>query len=158
MEILDDVIFYHIEKAIKSYRQFAQSRIRLAGYTMTIDQWLILKVLIDEPDIQLNELAVKVFKDSASVTRIIILLEKGKFIKKSVHQSDKRRILLKVTAKGQKAMEDVSCIVLANRRHALNGITKDSIDATIATLKIISGNCIAKIKFSTNVIGRMQKT
>jgi DNA-binding MarR family transcriptional regulator len=111
---------------------------------MTIDQWLILKVLIDEPDIQLNELAVKVFKDSASVTRIIILLEKGKFIKKSVHQSDKRRILLKVTAKGQKAMEDVSCIVLANRRHALNGITKDSIDATIATLKIISGNCIAK--------------
>lgn len=81
MEILDDVIFYHIEKAIKSYRQFAQSRIKLAGYTMTIDQWLILKVLIDEPDIQLNELAVKVFKDSASVTRIIILLEKGKFIK-----------------------------------------------------------------------------
>lgn len=144
MDTLDNVIFYHIEKAIKSYRQYAQNRIKAAGFNMTIDQWLVLKVLMDEPDIQLKDLAVKVFKDNASVTRIVILLEKGKFIKKSVFQTDKRRISLIVTSKGKKAMEAVTRIVLANRQHALNGLTGESIDTTIETLKIISRNCNAK--------------
>lgn len=144
METLDNVIFYHIEKAIKSYRQYAQNRIKAAGINMTIDQWLVLKVLMDEPDIQLKDLAVKVFKDNASVTRIVILLEKGKFIEKSVFQTDKRRILLRVTSEGKKIMDAVTHIVLANRQHALSGLSVESVDTTIETLKIISANCNTK--------------
>lgn len=45
MEMLDKVNFYHIEKAIKSYRQYGQSQIKNAGLNVTIDQWLVLKIV-----------------------------------------------------------------------------------------------------------------
>ncbi|MBC7862366.1 MAG: MarR family transcriptional regulator, partial [Bacteroidia bacterium] len=71
MEKLESVFFYHLEKAIKSYRQFAQNKLNSNALTITIDQWLVLKVLSDNQDITQTELAERVFKDKASVTRII---------------------------------------------------------------------------------------
>jgi MarR family transcriptional regulator for hemolysin len=37
-EQLKEVIFYSLEKTIKTYGQFAQKRLREAGYDITIDQ------------------------------------------------------------------------------------------------------------------------
>lgn len=142
--MLDKVIFYDIEKAIKSYRQYAQTKIKNAGLNMTIDQWLVLKVIQDEPDIQLQELAVKVFKDKASITRIIALLEKSKYLVKSSHKQDCRRLFLKITKTGEKAMEQVNNIVLKNRKHALKGISEKNIAVTSSTLKHIAKNCADK--------------
>ena len=85
MEKLNDVIFYTIEKAIKSYRQYAQKQIKKAGFDITIDQWLVMKCLIDNPDIQLQDLAKSVFKDNASVTRIIDLLIRKNYLKRQSH-------------------------------------------------------------------------
>lgn len=144
MELLDEVIFYHIEKAIKSYRQYAQMRIRTAGINITIDQWLVLMVVRDEPDIQLKELAAKVFKDNASITRIIVLLEKNHYLNKTVHKEDGRRIVLSITKKGKKVMEQVSKIVRQNREHALRGISDINIASSIKTLKRIASNCVEK--------------
>lgn len=145
MEILDNIIFYHIEKAIKSYRQFAQMRIKQAGIHLTIDQWLVLQVLHNEPEIQLKDLAAKVFKDNASITRIIFLLEKNDYIRKASHKEDGRRVLLSITKSGRKAMEQAGSIVLQNREHALKGISIKSIHDTIQTLNKISSNCSANL-------------
>ncbi|MBX3163159.1 MAG: MarR family transcriptional regulator [Bacteroidetes bacterium] len=147
MEMLDKVIFYHIEKAIKSYRQYAQTQIKQAGLNITIDQWLVLKTIQDEPDIQFQELAVKVFKDKASITRIIALLEKSKYLAKSSHSQDGRRLFLKITKTGEKAMEQVSNIVLKNREHALRGISEKDIAGTTTTLKHIAKNCANKTTY-----------
>ncbi|MBK7428689.1 MAG: hypothetical protein IPI60_17560 [Saprospiraceae bacterium] len=37
MEKLEKVFFYHLEKAIKSYRQFAQSQLKKTAFTL---QWI----------------------------------------------------------------------------------------------------------------------
>ncbi len=74
MENLDEVIFYRLESAIKTYRQLAQKNITLSGLDMTVDQWLIMKVVLENGELKQNEIAEKVFKDAASVTRIIDLL------------------------------------------------------------------------------------
>ena len=73
MEKLKDITFYTMDKAIRTYRNFAQKKLKENGYKITIDQWLIIKAILENPGISQQELGEKVFKDNASVTRIIEL-------------------------------------------------------------------------------------
>ena len=95
MEKLDNIVFYAMDKAIRSYRQFAQKRLKDAGFTITIDQWLVIKAILENPSIPQNEIGDLVFKDNASVTRIMSHLEKAGYLLRTVNESDRRKINLK---------------------------------------------------------------
>lgn len=51
MEKLKDIIFYNMDKAIKSYRMYAQKKLKENGFKITIDQWLIIKTILENPAI-----------------------------------------------------------------------------------------------------------
>ena len=74
MEQLNDIIFYHLDKGIRTYRQFAQKQLKKAELDLTIDQWLVLKAINDNRNLSQKDIAATVLKDEASVTRIIELL------------------------------------------------------------------------------------
>lgn len=141
MEKLNSVIFYSIEKAIKTYRQFAQKELKKAGLTITVDQWLTLKCLFDNPDISQKDLAEMVFKDTASITRIIDLLVKAKFLKKSAHKEDKRKTNLTITDSGLQTIEFAEKVVENYRKTALKGIGIAKEDHVNAVMKTIINNC-----------------
>lgn len=141
MENLNSVIFYNIEEAIKTYRMYAQNQLKINHLKITIDQWLVLKCLKENPKASQIELAEKVFKDNASITRIIELLVRANFLQREVNQTDRRKFDLKITASGQKILDDVYEIVLKNRAKALENITDQEIETVNAVLKKISANC-----------------
>lgn len=141
MENLSSVIFYNIEEAIKTYRMYAQNQLKINDLKITIDQWLVLKCLKENPNATQIELAEKVFKDNASITRIVELLVKANFLQREINQNDRRKMNLKITASGEKILEDVYKIVLKNRAKALEGITAEEIETVNAILKKISSNC-----------------
>jgi len=141
MDKLNDIIFYNIEKAIKTYRMFAMKRIRDNNYKITTDQWLIIKSILENPDITQQEIAKNVFKDNASVTRIIELMVKSNFITKEENSSDRRKSHLKVTDEGEAIIENVNDLVIENRKIALKGITQEELNTTFTTLKKIIANC-----------------
>ncbi len=140
-EPVTDVVFYTIEEAIKTYRKFAQKRISKQGIDITVDQWLILNCLASNENIPQNQLAELTFKDVASVTRMIDLLVKKKYIVRSMHSDDRRRFVLKITERGQEIIERVSLIVNENRSIALNGLSVDEISRMQSSLKQIVKNC-----------------
>ncbi len=141
MENLNSVIFYNIEQAIKTYRMYAQNQLKINQLKITIDQWLVLKCLKENPKATQIELAEKVFKDNASITRIIELLVKAGFLQREVNKTDRRKFDLKITASGERILDDVYKIVLKNRAKALNGITPEEIETVNTILKKISTNC-----------------
>lgn len=141
MEKLEDILFYHIDKAIKSYRTFAQKSIKDAGFEITIDQWLVLKNLYDNPKIMQIELAERVFKDNASITRIIEILVKKMYLAKEIHSVDKRRSSYKITKFGEDLLKKIQPLILDNRRKALNKLTQNEIEITTKVMNIISNNC-----------------
>lgn len=141
MEILSSVIFYNIEQAIKTYRMYAQNQLKINHLKITIDQWLVLKCLNENPKATQVELAEKVFKDNASITRIIGLLVKAGFLEREVNPKDRRKFNLKITASGDKILEDVYKIVLKNRAKALENVTVEEIEMANAVLKRITSNC-----------------
>jgi DNA-binding MarR family transcriptional regulator len=141
MEQLNNVIFYTIDKSIRTYRQYAQRQLKDAGYSITIDQWLVIKTLLENPDITQQEIGEMVFKDNASVTRIIELLVNAKYLKRKSNSEDRRRTNLEVTEKGKETIADVHKIVLKNRSVALDGITKSELETVKKVLTKITKNC-----------------
>ena len=141
MEILNDILFYNMDKAIRTYRNYAQKRLRDHGYKITIDQWLIIKAILENPGIMQQVLAEIVFKDNASVTRIIELLVKSGYLQREVNPSDRRKTILKVTAEGKLIIEKVQVLVLENRQVALAGIENNKLQTTNEVLNTIAKNC-----------------
>lgn len=141
MEKLDQIIFYSIDRTIRTYRQFAQHRLKQAGFTMTIDQWLVIKCILENPDIRQQDIADLVFKDNASVTRIISLLVREKYLSRRVMRTNRRRMVLTVTEMGKKTIAAIDELVKENRSIALAGIDQPSISLTKAVMDRIASNC-----------------
>jgi DNA-binding MarR family transcriptional regulator len=140
---LQDVLFYSLESAIKAYRRFAQARLSAAGIDVTIDQWLVLKTIHESADVTLQQVGAAVFKDFASVTRIVQLLERKGLLLRKPHPSDGRRSELVLTAAGESVIRTVEPIAQANRRQALDGIDAEEIARLRAVLRRITENCEA---------------
>ena len=141
MEKLDQIIFYSLEKSIKSYRQFAQKNISRKNIDITIDQWLILTTIQNNPDITQQQIAVNVFKDYASITRMVELLVKKKILNRNFHSDDRRRFDLSITKQGTDILNSLTPIIVTNRKKALNGISKKEIETLQSILSKITQNC-----------------
>lgn len=140
MEKLEQIIFYSIDKAIRTYRQYAQQELKKAGFSMTIDQWLVIKCILENPDISQQEIADKVFKDNASITRIIGLLVKEKYLTRKLKPNNRRRTNLHVTDYGHKTLEAIDQIVVKNRAVALNQISQEELKITKGVMEKIASN------------------
>lgn len=141
MERLETINFYLLDKAIRTYRIYSQKKLRENGFKITVDQWLIIKVLMENPGISQQNIAEKAFKDNASVTRIIDLLVKSKYLDRKVNPKDRRTSILKVTAAGEEIINKVQDLVLQNRKMAQTGITIEELENLNTTLKKIIKNC-----------------
>jgi MarR family transcriptional regulator for hemolysin len=141
MEKLKDIIFYNMEKAIKTYRMYAQKRLKDNGFKITIDQWMIIKAILENPTIPQQEIAKKVFKDNASVTRIIDLLVKSAYLEREVNPNDRRKSNLKVTEAGVTIIYQVQDLVLENRKNSLDGLTPEELQTLNQAFKKVIANC-----------------
>jgi DNA-binding MarR family transcriptional regulator len=139
-----ETIFHVIESTIKEYRKFAQKNISEKIKDITIDQGLVLIFLKEYPKLTQNEIAELVFKDSASMTRMINLMVKKKYLKRSIHKEDRRRYKIEITANGEKVLEGLPPIIQNNRNSALKGITKKELKQLDITLNKIRINCSNK--------------
>ncbi|MGI4820601.1 MAG: MarR family winged helix-turn-helix transcriptional regulator [Janthinobacterium lividum] len=139
--MLSSIIFYSLDKAIRSYRRMAQANIDRAGLDITIDQWLVLQVLLEHDDLTQNEIAERVFKDQASVARILALLVKRGLLSAVPLPHDGRRTKLRVTRQGKQMLAAIQPIVLGNRAVALAGISEEELTMMRDVLEQIATNC-----------------
>lgn len=134
-------VLYLIEQAIKEYRKVSQRNISKIVKDITIDQCLVLIILDNNDQISQNELATLIFKDNASITRMIELMVKKEYINRTIHKEDRRKFNLEITEKGKKTLELINPIVLLNRETALNGLSLEEINLLDKTLNKIISNC-----------------
>lgn len=130
-----------LDKAIKTYRQFAQRRLNDAGLDITIDQWLVLNTIETFPHVSQLEIADRVFKDAASVTRIVDLLIRKGYLQRQSHPVDRRRFTLELTSPGKTLVKQVNKISEENRNIGLKGISEADLEHLKGTLTTIINNC-----------------
>ncbi|WP_400191097.1 MarR family winged helix-turn-helix transcriptional regulator [Hymenobacter sp. B81] len=139
--MLSNILFYSLDKAIRSYRRLAQANIDRAGIPITIDQWLVLRVLLENVDLRQAEIAELVFKDQASVARILAMLTRRGLVSAQPLPHDGRRTQLRVSEAGYQILAAVQPIVLSNRQLALQGLSDDEQALLQGLLERIAANC-----------------
>jgi DNA-binding MarR family transcriptional regulator len=90
-------VLYSIEQAIKEYRKLSQKNISKIVSDITVDQCLLLIMLNKNSKCSQKEIAETIFKDNASVTRIIELMVKKDYLKRTINESDRRKFNLEIT-------------------------------------------------------------
>ncbi|PKB15290.1 MarR family winged helix-turn-helix transcriptional regulator [Flavobacterium sp. 5] len=134
-------VLYTIEKTIKEYRKIAQRNIGKVVNDITVDQGLILIILDQNSNYSQKEIAELIFKDNASITRIIELMVKKDYLTRKINELDRRKFNLEVTEKGKKTIELLTPVIQTNRKKALEGLSQDEIESLDKILNKIITNC-----------------
>lgn len=142
IDLPSETVFHIIESTIKDYRKFAQHNISKKIKSMTVDQGMVLIFLNEYPTLTQKEIAKLVFKDNASMTRMINTMVKKKYLKRSMNNEDRRRFKIEITATGMKVLESLPPIIHHNRNSSLKGISKSELKQLEITLNKIKANCI----------------
>lgn len=134
-------VLYTLEQAIKAYRRLCQQNLDGVKANLTVDQALTLIVLDKHPDLSQQQLAGLVFKDKASLTRIIELLVQKGLLSRAIHPTDRRKFDLHLTAQGQLTLGQLAGTIERNQQTALAGLSEDELARFDATLQKIIANC-----------------
>lgn len=134
-------LFYTIERAIKEYRKYAQHNILEHINDITLDQALVLTIIDAEPSISQKEIANFLYKDYASLTRIIELMVEKNYVTRQTNKADRRRFNLIITKKGNTALKKILPIIKANRESAILGLSQQEVSQLNTLLNKIIINC-----------------
>lgn len=136
-----ETVFHAMESAIKAYRKYAQHQISSSIDNITIDQSLALIYINKHPELNQIALADLIFKDSASLTRMIKTMVKNGFIERAINSDDLRRYKLILTKKGKDVVKALPKIIVSNRNIALEGISSEDEQNLKRILNKIKDNC-----------------
>ena len=134
-------VLYTLEQTIKEYRKMAQKNISSIVHDITVDQCLVLIILHKNPQYSQKEVAEMIFKDNASITRIIDLMVKKDYISRKIHETDRRKFNLEITEKGIETIALLTPTIQKNRTDALTGLSENEIIILDQLLKKVLTNC-----------------
>lgn len=138
--ILEDVIYFQIEKVNKVARRYTNQVFLQAGFDVSVDQWLVLKKIHDEPNHTQIEIGEALFKDNASITRLIDQLVAKELVQRNLSTADRRRFVLELSPKGRSYFEQLVALVNEIRQTGLRGVSAADLQITLLTLRQMAGN------------------
>lgn len=150
MENLDSNVFYNLDKCIKFYKKYAHKRLLENGFDISIDQWLILKFIYENPDANQSQISQGILKDTASVSRIIEILIAKEMIVRKQNTADKRASQFKLTKSSTDLLKVLHPITLMSKGDIMDSISDKEVLKMNENLKKIIENIDQMIrKFET---------
>ncbi|MBU3156501.1 MarR family winged helix-turn-helix transcriptional regulator [Clostridium estertheticum] len=108
-------------------------------HDITHEQWIILSCLKDNDGCIQKELAEKIDKDKAAITRLVDALEKRKLIKRECNANDRRVFLVYLTEEGRNIQEKLAPLSEVSSNQALKGLSEEETkQLKLLLIKILS--------------------
>lgn len=139
-EQLNNVVNFLLEQTVRQVRAYAQRQLDLLQTGITIDQWVLLKIVDERKQISQVELAQVAHKDTASITRILDLLQKKKLIQRIDDEYDRRKYMISLTAEGQAFVLRNIPVVDQLRNQIVDGISEEELQSLKSILAKIREN------------------
>lgn len=136
---------YLIERTGKELKRAFQQTLQSIDAGITADQWVILDLLNRQSGISQLEIAEKTSKDPPTVTRILDLLAKKRLVKREMDVSDRRKMKIALTAKGNDKVNHLLPRVRDFRLRYFDGLSDSDISDLIRILGHISSNIEEKV-------------
>jgi len=126
---------------------FVAERFKQSNSSLTIEQWLVLKLLHREDGLMQNEIAEITNRSKTSLTRLIHTMEKHYLVARMPDKIDKRVNRIFLTKNGMNVFEAALPIIAEVRKDLESGLTDREIKLLINALKKVQEN-IETIKSS----------
>ena len=139
-ENLENVYFFLLERTIRRFRKFSQREMSKRGFDISGEQWIILKRAHEEPGISQKEIAKSTYKDPASVTRMLDLLEKRGLLERQDHGNDRRSYSIYLTNDGLAFVKNILPLAEEMRDFGLRDVSESEKQTFIKVLNKIYNN------------------
>ena len=137
---LEKGYIHQLKETTKQLNRYFQEILRQNGVSITSDQWELVKCIGEQEGINQREIAGITFKDPASVTRIIDILEKNGAVKRESIAEDRRSYALYLTNTGKSLVRKITPLENEITSKGLNGIKKHDQDKLTEILSKIHKN------------------
>jgi DNA-binding MarR family transcriptional regulator len=132
---LDEVIYFLSERMMRRAREYSKIIFVEHGFDVSIDQWVILKRISEEQGISQVDLANATYKDPASVTRILDILEKKGWTERRADENSRRAYKIYLTTEGSVLVDKMLPVVQSIRLKGTENLTAEEIESTKSVLK-----------------------
>lgn len=116
---------YLLDRTARRVKQYAQRKFNAENYDITVDQWIIIKRLNQNNDLNQTQLAEITGKDTPTLTRIIDLLCKKGLTERRVQQTDRRCFTIHLTELGTQTVQEWTPKMSEIRMKAWENLTED---------------------------------
>lgn len=100
----------------------AIARVYSERFALGVTEWRVMAVLGRYPELSANEVAQRTAMDKVAVSRAVArLLEAGR-LQREMHDDDRRRSVLRLSATGYTIYDEIAPLALAFERRLLGGI------------------------------------
>ena len=137
---INDVILFQLDITSKQSKIYSQRIMDSEGMGITIEQWVLLKIIQESKKLSQKEIANKSFRDPASITRTLDLLTKKGFIKREQVASDRRQHGIVLTEIGEQFVAKHMELINDMRRKSVEGFSDDEIKTFYGMLKRVKDN------------------
>lgn len=137
---IEDVILFQIEKTSKISKVYSQRDFDRMGLGITIEQWILLKIIEEYDQMSQKELAEKSLRDPASITRTLDLLSKKGLIERQAIENNRRQYNIKLTKAGKMFVDEHIQMVQKHRSKSVEGFSADELKTLESMLKRIQQN------------------
>lgn len=137
---LSQVVLFQIEQTSKQAKLYSQREFDRQGLGITVDQWVLLKIIHEAGSLSQQELAQRSLRDPASITRTLDLLVKRQFVFRQPDPQDRRQFQIVLTKPGRDFVQLHIAMVDEHRRRSIAGMSKNEAEALLTLLKTVQLN------------------
>lgn len=137
---LEDVIYFLIDKTMRMSRIYSQQKMNSLGFDVTIEQWVVIRAIHENPGINQRELSQSIFKDPPTLTRMLDLLGKKELVERIRSEEDRRAFSLFLTLQGQQLIAKLTPVIKEIRKEGLVGVSQEDLEAAKRLLNTIYQN------------------
>lgn len=128
---IEEVLLFQIDKTSKISKLYSQREFDQLGWGITVEQWIVLKIVHENEGISQKDLATRSFRDPASITRTLDLLGKKGLVERQPTPDNRRQYRLALTKAGQVFVDQYMPLVREHRQRSLRGFSAEE----MATLR-----------------------
>lgn len=128
MKRIEEVILFQLDQATKASKIYSQRVLDDLGIKITVEQWVLLKIISESENLTQRELALKSSRDPASITRTLDILQKKGFISRENVPDNRRSYYIILTGTGDDFINTNMKIITDLRRKSVEGISKEDLN------------------------------
>lgn len=137
---LEGIILFQIDKTSKVSKLYSQREFDRLGIGITVEQWILLKIIEENNGLTQKELADRSLRDPASITRTLDLLNKKGFVERVPVENNRRQYSICLKKEGRAFIKQYMSIISSHRAKSIEGITGKELEVLTQLLAKIQKN------------------